>query len=383
MDKGEFENLLQRYQTGDCTPREVEAIEHVFATGASELGEISDAEMHELKRTWMEASEKTTRTGTRTKVVRLVSYAAAAACIAAITLGTLRHFSNIKPEPATTVLTDIDPGGNRAKLTLADGSIVDLEQQKNGQIAQQGAAQVQKLANGQVVYSLNPQFADKTFSNELNTISTPKGGEYAINLPDGTKAWLNAASSITFPTDLGTGTAREISMTGEVYFEVAKDKSRPFRVKASGQTVEVLGTHFSINSYADEPSVKTSLLEGSVRITPRSLTSGTILKPGQQAILSQNSKIKIVPVDESVIAWRKNLIRFRGSDIKTVMRQLARWYNFEPVYMGNISEQQQYNFTVPKDSRLATVLKFIAEGTGVDFTIQQTDAGKKIIVRGN
>lgn len=381
MDKCEFENLLQRYQTGACTPQEVEAIEHVFATGASELGKINDAEMRELKRTWIESSEKITRTGKRIKVVRLASYATAAACIAAIALGTVRHFSNIKPEPVVTVLTDIGPGGNRAKLTLADGSIVDLEEQKNGQIAQQGATQVQKLATGQLVYTLNPQFADKTFSNQLNTISTPKGGEYAINLPDGTKAWLNAASSITFPTDLGNGTAREISMTGEVYFEVAKDESRPFRVKSSDQTVEVLGTHFSINSYADEPSVKTSLLEGSVRITPRSLTSGTILKPGQQAILNQNSKIKIVPVDESVIAWRNGLIRNRGADLKTVMRQIARWYDLEVVYKGHISDEP-INTALPRSSRLATVLEFLS-GIGVEFTIEQTAAGKRIIVQGN
>lgn len=385
MDKRELDLLLERYYKGECTPREMAAIENVLLNGIKDEGKVTDEEMEELMRTWTELQQPVERTATRTLVMRALPYAAAIVLICSAILLVIRNSSDQKRDNTLaniTTLTDVAPGGNRATLTLGDGTSVDLEASQNGQVAAQGYSTVSKSSPGQIVYSKNPQFAGQP--NGSNTITTPKGGEYAVELPDGSKVWLNAASSITFPTDMGHGGgAREISMTGEVYFEVAKDESRPFRVKSGTQMVEVLGTHFSINSYADEPQVKTSLLEGSVRITPRSLTSGVLLKPGQQAILNQNSKIKIVPVDESVIAWRKNLIRFRGSDIKSVMRQLSRWYDFETVYTGNISEEQQYNFTVPKDSRLATVLAFISEGTGVAFTIQQTEAGKRIIVKGN
>lgn len=380
MNKREFEILLERYQKGECTAREAAAIEKILFAGADEhVGKLSEAEQIDLETRWADANRHTGATGKRVSILRLLPYVAAAVLIGLFIF--LYSYKSSWTSNETVFISDVAPGSNRATLKLADGSVINLEERVNGEVATQNGIKIVKTATGQVIYTFRDQLAAKTNSLSYNTISTPNGGEFAVELPDGSKAWLNAASSVHFPTNLGSGIARELSITGEVYFEVKKDTARPFRVKSGSQTVEVLGTHFSINSYADEPQATTSLLEGSVRITSPSLPSGIVLKPGQQAVFRQNKKLEIVPVDESVIAWKNGLIRARNADLKTVMRQLARWYDLEVVYQGQISNES-INAAVPRTSRLATVLEFLS-GIGVEFKIEQTETGKRIIVQGN
>ncbi|UYQ91770.1 FecR domain-containing protein [Chitinophaga horti] len=382
MDKRELETLLDRYEKGQCTPREIAALEKVLAVAAEDsVTDELEVDTNTFKQKWALAKQKTNAASRRARILRILPYAAASIVIA----GSLfffgdRYYGATKQQPQVTIIENVEPGRNQAYLTLGDGRKISLEEAKDGLLASQGSFSLYKTGNGQLKY-VRPN--DKAGINPMqtNTISTPRGGEFSVELPDGSRVWLNAASSITFSTDMATSATRELSIHGEVYFEVATDKSRPFRVKAGIQTVEVLGTHFSINSYADEPQVKTSLLEGSVRITSHTLATGVILRPGQQALLSQNKKIEIVPVNESALAWKNGLIRFRGADLHTVMRQLSRWYDLDVIYEGQISNEL-INATVPKTSQLATVLDLL-RGIGVEFTIEQTATGKRIIVKGN
>lgn len=231
---------------------------------------------------------------------------------------------------------DLPPGGDKAVLTLADGSIVILDEASEGSIARQLAVDIRKLNQGALVYQGGMP------SNELiyNSISTPKGGKFQITLADGTKVWLNAASSLRFPVQF-VGGERRVELTGEGYFEVAKNPLRPFVVDVAGrEEVLVLGTHFNINSYGDEESINTTLLEGSVNIRSKASPVGKRLVPGQQHLLFSEGRYRIrSDVDtEKTIAWKNDKFDFGESmELKSVMRQIERWYNVEIEYEGDVS----------------------------------------------
>ncbi|MDP4286223.1 MAG: FecR domain-containing protein [Bacteroidota bacterium] len=263
------------------------------------------------------------------------------------------------------------PGGNKAILTLSDGSTIILDSAKNGQVAQQGGAQIAKLANGQLVYNA---LDNKPAKVVFNTLTTPRGGQFKLTLPDGSEVWLNAASSIKYPTAF-IGNERKVEISGEAYFEIAHNAAKPFKVSVNGMEVKVLGTHFNINAYTDEASVKTTLLEGSVNLTKGS--AAITLKPGQQAQLGNSGNIKVIDnVDiDQVVAWKNGYFSFNRSDLQTVMRQLARWYDVEINYEGKIPERQ-FGGKIDRNSNLSEVLKILEESK-VHFSIEE----KKIIVR--
>ena len=267
---------------------------------------------------------------------------------------------------------DIKPGGDKAILTLADGTKIILDSTKNGTIAQQGAANVVKTEEGQLAYS--PATGVRLEGSLYNTISTPRGGQYRLVLPDGSMVWLNAQSSIRFPA-MFTGTERRVEIKGEVYFEVAKNKAMPFRVKANDMEVEVLGTHFNIMAYDDEALMKTTLLEGAVKVSSK--TKSVFLQPEQQAKFAAGSNdLKItsdVDVDEET-AWKTGWFRFNDADISTVMRQLSRWYDVEVSYSGSLPSDR-FTGKISRNISLLKVLK-ILELSDVHFKIE----GKKIIV---
>jgi len=266
---------------------------------------------------------------------------------------------------------EILPGGNHAVLTMADGSTIVLDKVQNGKI-RHGSATINKQ-NGLLVYDGSaPLKAGVPVT--YNTLSTPRGGQYQLVLPDGSKVWLNASSSLHFPTAF-TGKNREVELTGEAYFEVAKNKEKPFHVKVNNMQVEVLGTHFNINAYEDENAIRTSLLEGSVKIT-KGATSD-LLKPGQQGVTkkSDNSiEIKNADMNE-VIAWKNGLFQFDGANITTIMSEIGRWYNVDIVYAGKVSVRS-FEGKISRDAQLSDVLK-ILELSNVKFNVE----GKKIIVQ--
>jgi len=283
-------------------------------------------------------------------------------------------------QSATIKSNDIAPGGNKAMLTLADGSKINLDSANNGALTQQGNIRVTKLQDGKLVYNQDGSFPSTTEEVAYNTVSTPRGGQYQLTLADGSQVWLNAASSIRFPTSF-TGKERKVEITGEAYFEVAKNAAMPFKVSIAGgrQEVEVLGTHFNINAFDDEQVIRTTLLEGSVKVsTPSPLERvGVRLRPGQQATLNANARINIVnAVDtDEVIAWKNGKFQFGdGADIKTVMRQVARWYDVDIEYKGAVSGR--IGGTISRNVNVSQVFKMLEMTGTAKFRIE----GKKILV---
>lgn len=300
--------------------------------------------------------------------------AAAACMLIAISAG-LYFYSGTRSSssPLASVETkhDAAPGGNKATLTLSDGSQISLTDAGNGQLAEQAGVKITKNADGQLVYSIVPSDVKAL---AFNTISTPRGGVYQVNLPDGTRVWLNAASSIKFPTTFAHQNQRKVELQGEAYFEVAKNKKLPFIVDTDQQQVEVLGTHFNINSYEDEGEVKTTLLEGSVKVSAGNVM---FLQPGQQAVLPLRSagKIKVSPANiEQAMAWKNGFFHFERETIHSVLRQLSRWYDVEVVYQIDRPDDE-FIGDIPRGLKLSEVLK-ILEFEGTHFRIE----GRKLFV---
>lgn len=303
-----------------------------------------------------------------------------AAAIAVLLIGVGVYFLLIKTSPSandkpvaetTPVKQDLAPGKDKAVLQLADGTTISLEDATNGLLSKQGNANVSK-DGGVLNYSLTNTNAA---ASGTNTLRIPRAGKWTLALSDGTQVILNSESSITYPVAF-TGNSREVTVTGEAYFEVAKDAKRPFIVTAKDMRVEVLGTHFNVNTYGDQDIVQTTLLEGSVRT---SLDGGEIvLKPGQQGVINSAGKLQLnTNVDlEKIMAWKNNDFDFQNDDIKTIMNQLARWYDVEIVYEG--TPTVRLTAQISKDKNVSAVFRALEEGAsgGAHFRVE----GKKIIV---
>ena len=312
----------------------------------------------------------------RRRVTPLRKIAIAASVIGLLLLSTfLLYNRNTSNETVNAEVSeqrfrnDVLPGGDKATLTLADGSTIILDDAQNGYLTQQGNTKIIKL-DGKLSY-------DPTNKNSreiiYNTISTPKGGQYQLELPDGSQVWLNATSSIHFPTSF-IGNERRIEITGEAYFEIARNPNMPFIVTVNNAEVRVLGTHFNVNAYDDEDNIKTTLLEGSVKFV--SGTNTNMLKPGQQSQLASNGLINVVSnvdVDE-VVAWKNGMFDFENAGIETVMRQLSRWYDVEIEYKGRTDDL--FIAEMRRNIKLSDALKALELTGKVKFDIQ----GKKIIV---
>jgi ferric-dicitrate binding protein FerR (iron transport regulator) len=285
-----------------------------------------------------------------------------------------------KQTQVATTTRDVAPGRNGAILTLADGSKVLLDSLSNGTIAVENGTRI-RLEDGRITYGKGNNAADIRY----NTMSTPNGRQFTVVLPDGTKVWLNAASSLRYPT-MFTGTERKVEVNGEAYFEVAKNASMPFRAVVNNSTViEVLGTAFNISSYSDDKEIKATLVEGAVRVitdnNTESKINSVVLKPGQQAKITaaENSRGALTVINNvdigKVIAWKNGLFNFNGVQLEDAMQQLARWYDIEIIYEKNIPDIQFFG-EVSRDVSLAGLLKGL-EGAGVNFRIEE---GKKLVV---
>jgi transmembrane sensor len=259
---------------------------------------------------------------------------------------------------ASDQILDRVPGSDKAILTLADGRTIVLDSSTKGMISEQGNIRVLNL-NGMLTYK-----GEGTGNVVYNTITTPKGGQYQLVLVDGSKVWLNASSSLRFPSDF-QGKERVVELTGEGYFEVASNSSMPFHVNVGDLKVEVLGTDFNIMAYSDEVSVKTTLIEGKVKVHKGALF--TILTPGQQVQVSPDGSIKIdknANVAEA-IAWKNGLFQFSGADMRTVMRHIGRWYNVETVIEGDM-KNIHLSGKVSRNMNLSQVIQVLEE-SGIDI----------------
>ncbi len=393
MNNISFEALLDKYLSGSITEEErehlsrmleeeqhrqrLEAImdkelqEHTYETEEDSklLGEIQENIQQKIR------GERKTAKVVRFNWNRL---AVAAVFILLVGLGVYWLWdTSTKQEREVAIqehpegIKDIAPGSNKAILRLADGTEILLDSAHDGTLAQQGAVKIIKLTNGQLAYNTQKGRSEEVL---YNTITTPKGGQYHLVLADGTKVWLNAASSLHFPAAF-TGKERAVELKGEGYFEVAKNAAMPFHVHVNDMDVQVLGTHFNVNAYTDESTIRTTLLEGSVQVSKGEQTR--LLKPGQQAAASQKGQIGVeddVDVEE-VMAWKNGLFQFQSADLEAIMRQAARWYDIEIEYKEKITER--FSGQISRNVNLSQLLKILELTGKVHFEIE----GRKIIVK--
>lgn len=336
MQPNEIEELLEKYNQGSATPEEIALVETWYLRYNNTTPDLSH---QQLEKDEQESTDALLLQINKTDGRNYRPALAIAASLLIFLTSALFFVFHKQQQQLQTVKkslkTDITPGGNRALLTLSNGSTVILTGAKNGKIANQAGVIINKTADGLIKYD-NPISNSMSQTTVYNTVTTPRGGQYQLVLSDGTKVWLNSASSIKYPVEY-TNNERRVELTGEAYFEVAHDVDKPFRVMSKGQTVEVLGTHFNVNAYNDEDIVKTTLLQGSVKVITD--TKSSIVKPGEQARLKDgNIRLAEVNADEAV-AWKNGFFYFDDNNIQEVMKQLARWYDVDVKYDGQPSDR--------------------------------------------
>jgi transmembrane sensor len=395
MPEDRLQYLLDKFQAGTCTAAELVELENWYkqlaATdqpfveeGTESAATIKDDMLLQFRRRLHHHDKQVVPLPRRRLSWRIAAAAAVLLIIGASIIYMVRSGAakedNVVKNNTPAVHLDVLPGGNHATLTLADGSSILLDTAKHGGLAQQGISAIHKPVDGLLVYEERPlRFARGSARDDvspgMNTIRTPRGGQYQVRLPDGSKVWLNAASSIEFPVSFA-GNVRKVKITGEVYFEVAHLDNKPFIVDVNGKSdVEVLGTHFNINAYDDETDIKTTLLKGSVKV---SVASGqwSVLKPGEQAVITHHSPLTTHEADtEEAVAWKNGLFKFNDADIRSILRQAARWYDIEVEIKGNDSGER-FRGKIARDVKLSEFLR-ILEVNQVSFQTQ----GKKIIIQ--
>lgn len=302
-----------------------------------------------------------------------------AAVVSAIAFG-IWFFSapDLRPNEETlgNYANDIGPGKQGATLTLANGKTIRLSDAVNGQLAREAGIAISKSADGQLIYELKDK--GQAAENETNTLSTARGETYQLHLPDGSRVWLNAASSLTYTAGLLKDGKRKVMLSGEAYFEIAKDKQHPFIVETDKQAAEVLGTHFNINSYKDDQTVKTTLLEGSLHVTSLNAGKfgGKILKPGETSVLEHGSNISVVQADiKETMAWKNGFFRFTAQPIDKVMQQIGRWYDIEVVYAGKMPEEE-FSGAIARNKNISEVLNMLSYAKAVKFKVE----GRRVTV---
>lgn len=284
--------------------------------------------------------------------------------------GLFSYYTNTN---TTVQQQDMAPGGDKATLTLSDGKRISLSDLADGRVAGEPGISITKVSNGQIVYNLTDDHQDHTSAVQFNTIQTPRGGQYQIHLPDGTIVWLNAASSFRFPISFSSSKQREVELSGEGYFQVVKDKKRPFIVKTQGQQVQVLGTHFNISAYNGDAFTKTTLVEGSVKVI--SSSGSKLLSPGHQAIFDGHDlNISVINTDDE-IAWKDGYFRFNSESIENIMKKLSRWYNIEVTFEGNV-KSKLFTGKISKYKNLQQVLNMLSKTKVLQFNIE----GRRVIV---
>lgn len=386
--------LIDRYLDGTATEDERHQLERFYMKAAfkKEYADIEDQSAEDINRmgsdSWLQLISGI-RKNKPTRFIPWLRIAVAASIVITLSAGLLFYISHplvVSRNAETGNQTDIVSGTNKAFLTFADGKTIALSDAKTGVVIGDESL---KYNDGSLVQNSSgahfsgaqkgaqkntgPIGALSLGASEKITVTTPRGGTYQVRLPDGTKVWLNAASSLTYSTDMTANTGkkmRNVVLDGEAYFEVYHDENRPFTVKSAGQEITVLGTHFNVNSYSNEGSTKTTLLEGSV-----SVNHAIVLKPDQQSVVSGTKQITVRNVDVSeIVAWKDGDFKFNNVPLEEIMRQLERWYDIEVVYQGAVGKET-FNGVISRKANLSRILKILEKG-GVGFKIE----GKKLTV---
>ncbi|SEP32745.1 FecR family protein [Mucilaginibacter sp. OK283] len=390
MEKEILLNLINKYLSNQATAEEEELLLSYYSTLQKNELKWDELEMGDENTARVELyskvlSEIKARESSSKKVffMRRWFIAASVTLLLGVSASLFFYLKNDNSFLSTKNKTQpikntIAPGGNKALLTLANGSKIILDDAATGELAKQSGVKVAKAANGQLVYTVENTSSNSATSGPIayNTIETPKGGQYQVDLPDGSKVWLNAGSSLKYPTNFN-GNIRSVQLAGEAYFEVAKNAKKPFRVVSNNQVVEVLGTHFNISSYIDDTSVKTTLLEGSVKVLSTKSNRSKLLKPGEQSNISYlNSSLSVQEVNtEEVVAWKNGYFLFVDEDLKSIMSKFARWYNVDVEYAANV-DNLRFGGMVSRSRDLAQALKIIEQTGNIKTKIE----GRRVII---
>lgn len=377
-NKKKAEELLTKYVNGTCTAEEKELFETLYnKVTDKEKTHFSNHDLEKIGRALYNRLPQPSHNKTLHQWRRIAAAAIVLLCIGlGLYLYQSKETSHLTNTATVQPNNDIAPGSNKAVLTLADGSNISLTDAKTGEIAQQTGIKILKAEDGELIYTETTDLGPEATIN-YNTIATPKGGQYKLTLPDGTKVWLNAASSLKYPVHFINTKERIVELEGEAYFEVFSDSKKPFFVHTKKQTLEVLGTHFNINSYENEGQTKTTLLEGSVRLwNIDSPANSTTLKPGEQStLLPGSSAIRVEATNTaSMISWKNGFFQLEDIDIQTFMRQVERWYDVKVTYQGALP-QGHFNGKIKRSEHLSKVLEMLSF-----FNVQFQVNGNRIIV---
>lgn len=380
MDKNNFNSLIDKYFEGTASTAEKAMLEEYYrrleTTASTQLSAGEEAELKEVMFQQIRSGMQSRRISLHRKIYFRLAGAAAVLLLLVSGywfFGVGKRWNKPQSNIVNIASKDIQPGHDAAILTLANGKQILLDS-ASGTIGKQAGATVINL-NGLLTYKAK----DKSDKIIYNTITTARGNQYKLLLVDGTKIWLNSASSLRFPTSF-TGSVREVKLlSGEAYFEVARNPLKPFHVRTSDLTVEVLGTHFNVNAYSEEGPVKTTLIEGSVKLSMVHSSPGlqrtSMLLPGQQAVWNENKFLISQPDIAQVVAWKNGQFEFDNTDLTTIMRQIGRWYDIEISYIEKPSNEK-FGGSISMKLSLSNVLKML-EGNGIRFKLE----GKKLIVQ--
>ncbi|MBL1409427.1 FecR family protein [Sphingobacterium faecale] len=370
--------LIEKYRSGNCTTEEL-AILHrwIHQINRDKESKLTEEQLMDAKRAFeLQFKQKN-------NPIRRVAYwrvAAAASVILFVSIGL--YF--VKKSPTATIessitgqIDDILPGKDAAILTVGTGQKINLDELFRDTIMYQNGTTISKNEEGALVY-FSPVSAVE-HPNEFHVLSTPSKGQHRVILPDGSKIWVNSLSSLKFPTTFSSS-SRDVELSGEAYFEIAKDSERPFYVHSKGQKVKVLGTHFNIKSYDDEPTIKTTLLEGSIQLYYANLSNSRLLKAGEQAVIA-NGRCAVNKADiEQVMDWKNGDFIFRQESIAHIMKRVSRWYGIDVAYEIGIDKSQTISGQVSRSKNLSEVIHCLESASDLQFTIKE---GKVIITTTN
>ena len=380
MDNQQARDLWNKYLAGTCSAEEAAQFESWYN---QEFKTQEDVPMPDYMQTRNEILLKIkTQKSALTKNKQHVLWqriAIAASLLLIFSAGLFYYLENRNPlkNESAAYAQDVLPGNNKAVLTLANGKKISLTDVSDGELAKQTGISIAKTADGQLVYKVLDPAHSPVGISAYNTVETPRGGQHQIILQDGSKVWLNASSSIKFPISFDEADKRIVVLSGQAYFEVAKNKTKPFIVTTSRQNVEVLGTHFDVNAYADEPTVKTTLLEGAVSVSPvvKAPKNGAnpgsrMLKPNQQSVLS-GDELSVIPVETSdVVAWKEGKFMFNNESLESIMKKVSRWYNVEVRYANEDIKKNTYWGTISRTEKISKLLKMLETTGDIHFRIE-------------
>ncbi|PWS32244.1 FecR family protein [Pedobacter paludis] len=361
-----LKETLKKFEVGTSTPDERKVIEQWYAHRSAEMEHTEDngEYIYYKHRIWDQLNNNNNR--------RFWTKIAAGMMLIPMAVYLIYYADHIvKPNTEHQQITDIAPGSQKAILVLPGGKKVTLDSSNSSALSKISALNHEQSTRGAITYKkgLNDQHT------ENHQIITPRGGTYHVTLSDGTRVWLNAQTKLSYPASFSSG-IRQVTLIGEAYFEVEKDKMRPFQVITSGQITTVLGTHFNIKGYPDEDNIHTTLLEGKVKVSDKQ--SFAVLSPGEESISSDEDPIRIQKTDTTLAsAWHYDRILFKKATIKEILAQASRWYDFEVSYPDGVPTGT-FSGGMSRKSKLSALLE-ILRSSGIAFKIEKLE-NKTILV---